>query len=195
MRQDMAFFDKEENATGALTARLATEVCCLRLRTLHVTTATVTAITHRCTHTVVLHQLSGAAYIAYILYNVRLNKLEISVHAVHTLFDSPQSHQATLVKAVVGQNIGRLFQNLMTVVAAFVVAFVWGAVQLTAILAAVLPVLVLASIWQMRVVRGSSTQSQESVATAGSLAVQALDGVRTVTAFNAAGPIMELYRK
>jgi ABC transporter transmembrane region len=27
MRQDMAFFDKEENATGALTARLATEVC------------------------------------------------------------------------------------------------------------------------------------------------------------------------
>jgi ABC-type bacteriocin/lantibiotic exporter with double-glycine peptidase domain len=117
------------------------------------------------------------------------------LRAVHTLSDSLQSQQATLVKAVVGQNIGRLFQNLMTVVAAFVVAFVWGAVQLTAILAAVLPVLVLASIWQMRVVRGSSTQSQESVAAAGSLAVQALDGVRTVTAFNAAGPIMELYRK
>jgi ATP-binding cassette, subfamily B (MDR/TAP), member 1 len=88
-----------------------------------------------------------------------------------------------------------MFQNLMTVVAAFVVAFVWGDVQLTAILAAVLPVLVLASIWQMRVVRGSSTQSQASVAAAGSLAVQALDGVRTVTAFNAAAPIMELYRK
>lgn len=39
----------------------------------------------------------------------------------------------------------------MTVAIAFFIAFVWGDVHLTAILAAVLPVLVIASVWQMKV--------------------------------------------
>lgn len=36
LRQDIAFFDKEENSTGAITARLATEVTLIKVFFSHI---------------------------------------------------------------------------------------------------------------------------------------------------------------
>ncbi|CAN0230516.1 unnamed protein product [Ascophyllum nodosum] len=125
VRQDVGWFDKEENSTGALTARLATE--------------------------------------------------------------------ATLIKNITGQNLGRMYQNAITITSAFLIAFVFGSPLLSVVLAAIMPVLILAGYLQIKVVTKSTTSSQDSVAKAGKVAVQAIDGVRTVAAFNLTEQVMVIY--
>lgn len=123
--QDVAYFDKEENSTGAITARLATEV--------------------------------------------------------------------TLVKNVTGQNLGRSVQNVVTVAAAFTIAFVFGSLKMSLVLLGVLPLMVLGSFAQMRALRTNTDKSQAAIATAGGVAVQAITGIRTVTAFNMTPKLLALY--
>ncbi|CAM9790931.1 unnamed protein product [Ectocarpus sp. 12 AP-2014] len=128
VRQDVEWFDREENSTGALTARLATEV--------------------------------------------------------------------TLVKNITGLNLNsRMYQNLITITTAFLVAFVFGSLVLSLVLAFIMPLLIFAGFIQVKVVTTSATKSQDSVAKAGKVAVQAIDGVRTVASFNLTRKVMTMYNK
>ncbi|CAM9316144.1 unnamed protein product, partial [Ectocarpus sp. 13 AM-2016] len=128
VRQDVEWFDREENSTGALTARLATEV--------------------------------------------------------------------TLVKNITGLNLNsRMYQNLITITTAFLVAFIFGSLVLSLVLAFIMPLLIFAGFIQVKVVTTSATKSQDSVAKAGKVAVQAIDGVRTVASFNLTRKVMAMYNK
>jgi ATP-binding cassette, subfamily B (MDR/TAP), member 1 len=122
LRQDIAWFDREENSTGAITARLATEV--------------------------------------------------------------------TLIKNITGQNLGRMVQNVVTICAAFFIAFYFGSWRMSLILIGILPLLVLGSFLQMRELRKNTDKSQEAVARSGAIAVQAIGGIRYVPSLSslAAGP-------
>ena len=125
LRQDIAYFDKEENSTGNITARLATEV--------------------------------------------------------------------TLVKNVTGQNLGRSVQNVVTVAAAFLIAFVLGSAKMSLVLLGVLPLMVLGAFSQMRALRQNTDEAQENIAKAGGVAVQSIAGIRTVTAFGMSPQLLALY--
>ncbi|KAM3576986.1 hypothetical protein VYU27_001127 [Nannochloropsis oceanica] len=125
VRQDIAYFDKEENSTGAITARLATEV--------------------------------------------------------------------TLVKNVTGQNLGRSVQNLVTIAAAFTIAFAFGSLKMSLVLLGILPLMVIGSFAQMKALRANTDASQDRVAKSGAVAVQAISGIRTVTAFGMNTKLLSLY--
>eukprot|EP00752_Nemacystus_decipiens_P001377 g1364.t1 len=127
LRQDLAWFDREENSTEALTARLGTEV--------------------------------------------------------------------TLVKNITGLNLNRMYQNVVTVAMAFFVAFVFGSPLLSVVLALIMPLLIFAGYIQIKVVTTSASKSQDSVTKAGKTATQAIEGVRTVAAYNLTNKVMGMYNK
>eukprot|EP00903_Cladosiphon_okamuranus_P019102 g17578.t1 len=127
LRQEVAWFDREENSTEALTARLANEV--------------------------------------------------------------------TLVKNITGLNLNRLYQNVVTVAMAFFVAFVFGSPLLSVVLALIMPLLIFAGYIQIKVVTTSASKSQDSVTRAGKTATQAIEGVRTVAAFNLTNKVLGMYNK
>ncbi|CAM9155268.1 unnamed protein product [Pylaiella littoralis] len=126
LRQDLEWFDREENSTGALTARLATEVA--------------------------------------------------------------------LVKNIAGLNFNRMYQNVVTITAALLVAFKYGSPLLSVVLSFIMPLLIFAGFLQIKVVTTNATKSQDSVAKSGKVAVQAIEGVRTVASFNLTDKVMSMYR-
>lgn len=97
------------------------------------------------------------------------------------------------MKNVTGQNLGRSVQNVVTVAAAFTIAFVFGSLKMALVLLGVLPLMVAGSFAQMRALRTNTDKSQQSIAQAGGVAVQAITGIRTVTAFNMSPKLLALY--
>lgn len=61
------------------------------------------------------------------------------------------------------------------------------------VLLGVLPLMVAGSFAQMRALRTNTDKSQQSIAQAGGVAVQAITGIRTVTAFNMSPKLLALY--
>jgi ATP-binding cassette subfamily B (MDR/TAP) protein 1 len=101
--------------------------------------------------------------------------------------------EATLVKSLTGQNLGRMYQNVVNIGVAFAVAFIAGDPGLTLILAGIMPFLIIGIVLQFRAVRQSSTISQEAVAEAGMIASQSIDAIRTVTSLGMIDRVMMLY--
>ncbi|CAN0057065.1 unnamed protein product [Ectocarpus fasciculatus] len=88
-----------------------------------------------------------------------------------------------------------MYQNLITITTAFLVAFIFGSLVLSLVLAFIMPLLIFAGFIQVKVVTTSATKSQDSVAKAGKVAVQAIDGVRTVASFNLTRKVMAMYNR
>ena len=168
MRMDIAWFDKEENSTGAITARLATEVTLVKV----------------CFGERTAWRAAAAQYIPFTAIVAQPLTAHVSTHGPTTFF---------LLQNVTGQNLGRSLQNVVTVCAAFTIAFVFGSWRMSVVLLGVLPLMVLGSFAQMKALRQNTERSQENVAKAGAVAVQAISGIRTVTAFGMNSRLMGLY--
>ncbi len=84
-------------------------------------------------------------------------------------------------------------QNVVTVAAAFTIAFVFGSLKMALVLLGVLPLMAFGSFAQMRALRQNTDASQAAIAQAGGVAVQAITGIRTVTAFNMSPKLLALY--
>lgn len=101
--------------------------------------------------------------------------------------------EVTLVKNVTGQNLGRSVQNLVTIAAAFTIAFAFGSLKMSLVLLGILPLMVIGSFAQMKALRANTDASQDRVAKSGAVAVQAISGIRTVTAFGMNTKLLSLY--
>eukprot|EP00624_Nannochloropsis_granulata_P000268 evm.model.NODE_10956_length_5400_cov_26.711296.1 len=101
--------------------------------------------------------------------------------------------EVTLVKNVTGQNLGRSVQNLVTIAAAFTIAFAFGSLKMSLVLLGILPLMVIGSFAQMKALRANTDASQDRVAQSGAVAVQAISGIRTVTAFGMNSKLLSLY--
>jgi ABC-type bacteriocin/lantibiotic exporter with double-glycine peptidase domain len=53
---------------------------------------------------------------------------------------------------------------MVTIIAAFVIAFIWGSWHLTIVLLGIMPILVIAVVAQMKTLRANTEKSQQSVA-------------------------------
>lgn len=81
----------------------------------------------------------------------------------------------------------------MTISAAFIIAFVFGSLKMSLVLLCILPLMVGGSFAQMKALRQNTDLSQDRVASAGAVAVQAISGIRTVTAFGMNAKLLALY--
>ncbi|RHZ80336.1 hypothetical protein Glove_137g129 [Diversispora epigaea] len=92
------------------------------------------------------------------------------------------SSDINLYQEGVSEKIGVIIQNLATFIAGFVIGFTKGW-RLALVLCCVLPLLAAASGTMGKLLAASSKDGQDAYAKAGSIAEQALSGIRTVTAF------------
>eukprot|EP00124_Ichthyophonus_hoferi_P002944 Ihof_evm3s226 gene=Ihof_evmTU3s226 len=126
-RQNIAFFDKDCNNTGAIAARLATE--------------------------------------------------------------------AKLVKSIAGETLGQLMQNCSTLVCALLIAFILGSWKISLVLCAILPILVVVSMFQSRFLMAGAKRTQDHIVDSGKMATEAISSIRTVASFGLEESLIANYYK
>ncbi|KAM9968902.1 hypothetical protein ACTFIW_000305 [Dictyostelium discoideum] len=105
------------------------------------------------------------------------------------------SHLATdaaLVQGMTSQRLGIVLQNILTMVGGLVIAFYSGW-QLTLVIIACFPLVVITSKVQMQILAGFS--SKDGCGPAGQVASEAISGIRTVASFTTEKQVVELYKK
>ncbi|CAK4336448.1 unnamed protein product [Aphanomyces euteiches] len=99
---------------------------------------------------------------------------------------------ATKVVVIAGDNQAKMLQSVFTIVAAFAIAFVFGSWQLTLVMAATFPLLLL-SAWTRANQMHGRKQTSDSLADSGSIATEAITNARTITAFGLQENFIERY--
>ncbi|KAN0050692.1 hypothetical protein ACTA71_003837 [Dictyostelium dimigraforme] len=101
--------------------------------------------------------------------------------------------EATLVQGMTSQRLGLLIQNIITIVAGLVIAFVSGW-KLTLVVLACVPVIGFAGKVEMDFFQGFSQKGKEAYAECGQVASEAIGGIRTVSSFTCENKILEKFR-
>ncbi|KAL5149238.1 ABC transporter B family member 11 [Glycine soja] len=124
----------------------------------------------------------------------RIRKLcfEKVVHMEVSWFD--EAEHSTAVRALVGDALGLLVQNIATAVAGLVIAFdaSW---QLALIILALAPLLALNGYVQLKVLKGFSADAKKLYEEASQVANDALGSIRTVASFCAEKKVMKSYEE
>lgn len=126
LRQEMGYFDRKENAVGALAAKLASE--------------------------------------------------------------------ASLVKGICGDTLGAAALTISTIAVGFGVAFA-GCWRLALVVLCILPLMVVGSVYQNKMMTGFDADSQKEFAQAGAVANEAVDGIRTITGLGIQDVFLDRYAK
>ncbi|CAK4675106.1 unnamed protein product [Aphanomyces euteiches] len=101
-------------------------------------------------------------------------------HSTGALTTNLSTH-ATKVVVIAGESQARILQTIFTVVAAFLIAFIWGSWQLALVMGAVFPMMLVSSYARMRQFKGNNFA--DDLADSGSVATEAITNARTVSAF------------
>jgi ATP-binding cassette subfamily B (MDR/TAP) protein 1 len=99
---------------------------------------------------------------------------------------------ATLVQGVTTQRVSLIFQNIATIVAGLVIAFVAGW-KLSLVILACMPLVVISSSFQMKFMKGFSADSQSAYEKAGTVSTEAVGGIRTVASFTNEEKLLKMY--
>ncbi|XP_020273299.1 ABC transporter B family member 4-like isoform X4 [Asparagus officinalis] len=139
-----------------------------------------------------------------LIRRIRLMTFEKVVHMEIGWFDEPEnssgaigarlSADAATVRRLVGDSLALFVQNITTLLAGLVIAFVanW---QLSLIILALLPFIGLNGWIQMKFMKGFSTDAKMTYEEASQVANDAVGSIRTVASFSAEDKVMELYQK
>ncbi|RDX62091.1 ABC transporter B family member 11, partial [Mucuna pruriens] len=104
------------------------------------------------------------------------------------------SSDAAAVRALVGDALGLLVQNIATAIGGLVIAFL-ASWQLALIVLALAPLLALNGYLQFKFLKGFSTDAKKLYEEASQVANDAVGSIRTVASFCAEKKVMELYQK
>ncbi|CAK4232800.1 unnamed protein product [Aphanomyces euteiches] len=91
------------------------------------------------------------------------------------------STQAAKVVVIAGQNQAKALQAVFIIATAFVIAFAFGSWQLTLVMAATFPLLIVGAWTQASQMTGKNTS--DDLATSGAVATEAITNARTIAAF------------
>ncbi|KAM6552266.1 hypothetical protein CsatB_002074 [Cannabis sativa] len=126
------------------------------------------------------------------------------VHQEISWFDDPAnssgaigarlSTDASTVKALVGDALALVVQNIATIIAGLVIAFTanW---MLALIILAVSPIMILQGTLQTKFIKGFSADAKVMYEEASQVANDAVGGIRTVASFCAEEKVMEMYQR
>ncbi|CAA7405782.1 unnamed protein product [Spirodela intermedia] len=139
-----------------------------------------------------------------LIKRIRMRTFEKVVNMEVAWFDEPAnssgaigarlSADAAMVRSLVGDALALVVQNLATLLAGLIIAFVanW---QLSLIILALLPLIGLNGWVQMKFIKGFSADAQMMYEEASQVANDAVGSIRTVASFSAEEKVMELYKK
>ncbi|PNY10515.1 ABC transporter B family member 4-like protein [Trifolium pratense] len=139
-----------------------------------------------------------------LIQRIRLLCFEKVVSMEVSWFDEPEnssgaigarlSADAASVRALVGDALGLVVQNLATALAGLIIAFV-ASWQLALIILVLIPLIGLNGYVQMKFMKGFSADAKMMYEEASQVANDAVGSIRTVASFCAEDKVMELYRK
>ncbi|MED6121819.1 ABC transporter B member 11 [Stylosanthes scabra] len=104
------------------------------------------------------------------------------------------SADATSVRALVGDALGLIVQNIATACTGLIIAFV-ASWQLALIIVVIVPLVGLNGYVQMKFLKGFSSDTKRMYEEASQVANDAVGSIRTVASFCAEEKVMELYKK
>jgi ATP-binding cassette subfamily B (MDR/TAP) protein 1 len=102
------------------------------------------------------------------------------------------STDAALIKASLADRMALGIMNVTTLTIGFVIAFIFGW-QLTLVLLALLPLIVLSGAMQFFAMRGLANADEKLLENASQILSESISGIRTVTAFALRGRVVALY--
>lgn len=105
---------------------------------------------------------------------------------------SKLSADALSVKGQFGDTMGMLTQNMVTLIAGLIVAFVNGW-KLSLVVVACLPVMGIGAYYQAKIQIGSASKEDETFARANQTASEAFTNIKTIAAFGMEGQVAALY--
>ncbi|KAJ1425598.1 P-loop containing nucleoside triphosphate hydrolase [Sesbania bispinosa] len=139
-----------------------------------------------------------------LIQRIRLICFEKVVNMEVGWFDEPEnssgavgarlSADAASVRALVGDALGLLVQNLASALAGLIIAFI-ASWQLALIILVLIPLIGLNGYVQMKFMKGFSADAKMMYEEASQVANDAVGSIRTVASFCAEDKVMELYRK
>ncbi|WJX13490.1 ABC transporter B member 11 [Trifolium repens] len=139
-----------------------------------------------------------------LIQRIRLLCFEKVVSMEVSWFDEPEnssgaigarlSADAASVRALVGDALGLVVQNLATALAGLIIAFI-ASWQLALIILVLIPLIGLNGYVQMKFMKGFSADAKMMYEEASQVANDAVGSIRTVASFCAEDKVMELYRR
>ncbi|XP_074586763.1 ABC transporter B family member 4-like [Curcuma longa] len=139
-----------------------------------------------------------------LIRRIRLMTFEKVVNMEIAWFDNPEnssgaigarlSADAATVRSLVGDALGLTVENITTLVAGLLIAFLanW---QLSLIILALVPLLVLNGYVQMKFIKGFSKDAKIMYEEASQVANDAVGSIRTVASFSAEEKVMQIYKQ
>ncbi|KAK4273324.1 hypothetical protein QN277_021750 [Acacia crassicarpa] len=139
-----------------------------------------------------------------LIQRIRLMCFERVVNMEVSWFDEPEhssgtigarlSADASTVRALVGDALGLLIQNIASSLTGLVIAFV-ASWELALIILVIIPLIGVNGYVQMKFMKGFSADAKMMYEEASQVANDAVGSIRTVASFCAEDKVMELYRK
>ncbi|KAK7397026.1 hypothetical protein VNO78_18191 [Psophocarpus tetragonolobus] len=139
-----------------------------------------------------------------LIQRIRLICFEKAINMEVGWFDEPEhssgavgarlSADAASVRALVGDALGLLVQNIATALTGLIIAYV-ASWQLASTLLVLVPLIGVNGYIQMKLMKGASADAKMMYEEASQVANDAVGSIRTVSSFCAEEKVMELYRK
>lgn len=104
------------------------------------------------------------------------------------------SADTVAVRGAVGDQMGLILQNLVTVIASYVIAFA-SSWSMTLVVTATLPVLGVSTVIQNKFFVGFSSDADKLFSEANQIAAEALGSIRTIAAFQLQDKVCDLYQR
>ncbi|XP_062574024.1 ATP-dependent translocase ABCB1-like isoform X1 [Saccostrea cucullata] len=135
-------------------------------------------------------------------FRLRLKSFKAYLRQDASYFDDPKhgtgalttrlATDASLIKTATGFRIGTILSSIVSLVAALVIAFYYGWKLALVVLAGV-PILMLSSSLQIKVVMGKHKEDQSNLEDAGKVASETIDNIRTVQSLTREKYFYDLY--
>ncbi|KAH9731006.1 ABC transporter B family member 11 [Citrus sinensis] len=129
-----------------------------------------------------------------LIQRIRSMCFEKVIHMEVSWFDEPEHSNAASVRALVGDALARIVQNISTAAAGMIIAFT-ASWELALIVLVMLPLIGVSGYTQMKFMKGFSADAKMKYEEASQVANDAVGSIRTVASFCAEEKVMQLYKK